>query len=155
PYSLFRRTLLYGRAMAELIPILGWCQHFRLEATCVVRERDVVLRLASGDPIFPSEEPRYYDSKLEERFARDFRKVARDWDVVREPEPVRAESTLIFPDFALQHRYDPSRRWLLEIVGFWTPGYVEQKLARYRAAGLENLILCIDEQRGCAPGDLP
>jgi predicted nuclease of restriction endonuclease-like RecB superfamily len=112
-------------------------------------------KLRSGDPIFPSPEPRAYDSRLEERFARDFRRTAPDWDLVREPEPVVAGNALVFPDFALQHRLDPSRRWLLEIVGFWTPEYLARKLASYRAAGLSNLILCIDDERNCAEQDLP
>jgi hypothetical protein len=38
----------------------------------------------------------------DERFARDFRRVALDWDVLCEPEPVG--HALIFPDFALHHR---------------------------------------------------
>ncbi|PYO08380.1 MAG: hypothetical protein DMD75_18635 [Candidatus Rokuibacteriota bacterium] len=75
--------------------------------------------------------------------------------MIREPEPIAAAGTLIFPDFALRHRFDPTRRWLLEIVGFWTPDYVARKLALYRSAGLSNLILCIDEQRNCAEADLP
>ena len=50
---------------------------------------------------------------------------------------------------------DPRRRWLLEIVGFWTPDYVARKLALYRRARLTNLILCIDEDRNCTAGDLP
>ena len=66
-----------------------------------------------------------------------------------------ADGTLIFPDFALQHRSDPARRWLLEIVGYWTPDYVARKLERYRSARLPNLILCIDEHRNCADADLP
>jgi len=61
----------------------------------------------------------FYDRKLEERFARDFRRVAPEWDVIREPEAVQAGGTLIFPDFALRHRAD-RRRWLVEIVCFWT-----------------------------------
>ena len=44
---------------------------------------------------------------------------------------------------------------MLEIVGFWTPEYLGRKLALYRRAGLPNLILCIDEERQCADGDLP
>ena len=74
---------------------------------------------------------------------------------MREPEPVPVGSTLIFPDFALQHRTDAARRWLLEIVGFWTPDYVANKLALYRRARLPNLILCIDDHRNCAEADLP
>src|SRR2546427_956322 len=56
---------------------------------------------------------------------------------------------------ALQHRSNPARQWLLEIVGFWTPDYVARKLALYRSARLPNLILCIDEDRNCADADLP
>jgi predicted nuclease of restriction endonuclease-like RecB superfamily len=155
PLALFRRTLLYGRALGELLPLLAWCRRFRLVAECVLRQRPFTLKLASGDPIFPSLEPRRYDSRVEERFAREFSRLATDWDLVREPEPVEADGTLVFPDFALTNRSDPAHRWLLEIVGFWTPGYVESKLERYRAARLSNLILCIDEERRCADGNLP
>ena len=62
---------------------------------------------------------------------------------------------LIFPDFALHHRRDNGRRWLLEIVGFWTADYLARKLLQYRSARLSNLILCIDEDRNCTAGDLP
>ena len=154
PYALFRRTLLYGRALGELVPLLAWCNRFRLRADCVIQERPATLLLGSGDPIFPAASPRRYDSALEERFARDFRRIAPEWDVVREPEPVSAGSTLVFPDFALQHRRD-DRRWLVEIVGFWTPQYVARKLALLRSARLANLILCVDETRNCADADLP
>jgi predicted nuclease of restriction endonuclease-like RecB superfamily len=98
---------------------------------------------------------RRYDSRLEERFAREFRRLAPAWDVIREPEPIPVSGTLIFPDFALCHRSNPVRRWLLEIVGFWTPDYVARKLALYRSARLSNLILCIDEDRNCAEAGLP
>jgi predicted nuclease of restriction endonuclease-like RecB superfamily len=155
PFALFRRTLVYGRALAELLPLCAWCQRFQIRARCVLQERSLQLELASGDPIFPSQEPRRFDSQVEERFARDFGRLARDWDVIREPEPIASEGTLIFPDFALQHRHNPARRCLLEIVGFWTADYLTRKLAQYAAAGLNNLIMCIDEDRDCAGGDLP
>ena len=155
PFVLFRNTRLYGRALGELVPLLAWCPRFRLRADCVLAGRQLTLELGTGDPIFPASAPREYDSRIEERFAREFRRLAPDWDVVREPEPIAANGTLIFPDFALQHRSNPARRWLLEIVGFWTPDYVARKLARYRSARLSNLILCIDESRNCADADLP
>jgi hypothetical protein len=155
PFALFRNTGLYGRALGELVPLLAWCPRFRLRADCVLRGRPLTLQLATGDPILPSSEPRRYDSLLEERFAREFRRLAPAWDLIREPEPITASGTLIFPDFAVQHRSDPMRRWLLEIVGFWTPDYVKRKLALYRSARLSNLILCIDDSRNCAETDLP
>jgi predicted nuclease of restriction endonuclease-like RecB superfamily len=155
PFALFRHTRLYGRALGEIVPLLAWCRRFRLRAETMSHGRRLMLQLATGDPIFPSVEPRRYDSRLEERFARDFRRLSPDWDVLREPEPVTAGGTLIFPDFALHHRHDSTRRWLLEIVGFWTPDYVARKLALYRSVRLPNLILCLDEARNCATQDLP
>lgn len=117
--------------------------------------RRLAPQLRTGDSVFPGNAPRQYDSGVEERFAREFRKLAPEWDVVREPEPISAAGTLIFPDFALQHGANPARRWLLDIVGFWTPEYVARKLARYRSARLSNLILCIDEDRNCSNAGLP
>jgi len=155
PLALFRRTILYGRALGTLVPHLAWCSRFRLRAACLLEERLVDLSLGTGDPILPADPPRHYDSRIEERFAREFRKLAPDWDVFREPEPVVAGHRLVFPDFALQHRYDASRRWLLEIVGYWTPDYVRRKLALYREAKVTNLILCIDEARACDEERLP
>jgi predicted nuclease of restriction endonuclease-like RecB superfamily len=155
PFALFRKTRLYGRALGEVVPMLAWCPRFRLQAECVLHGRPLTLRLQTGDPVLPGSAPREHDSRIEERFAREFRQLAPEWDVVREPEPVPADGTLIFPDFALQCRANPARRWLLEIVGFWTPEYVAQKLARYRSARLSNLILCIDEERNCSNDDLP
>ena len=155
PFALFRRTLVYGRALGELLPLCSWCQRFQLRARCELHDRSLELQLDSGAPIFPAAEPRRFDSRLEEAFARDFARAAPDWDVVREPEPIAAGDTLVFPDFALQHRTLAARRWLVEIVGFWTPDYVARKLAQYRAARLHHLILCIDEDRDCSSGDLP
>jgi predicted nuclease of restriction endonuclease-like RecB superfamily len=155
PLSLFRHTLVYGRALSALVPILPWCPRYTLEAACVLKGEARRFHLRPTDPVFPSAEPRRYDSALEERFARDFARAAPDWNLTREPQPVAADGALIFPDFAVEHRSDPDRRWLIEIVGFWTPDYLEKKLARLRAAGLERLILCVDEGRACAEGELP
>ena len=149
PLALFRRTALYGRHLAELIPLLLWSRTFTLRAECRLRGQPAHLTLTPHDPLPPSAEPRLHDSLLERRFARDFTRAAAGWRLVREPEPIPAEGTLIFPDFALVHRLDPRRRWLLEIAGFWTSDYVETKLRRLRAARAPNLILCLDAARDC------
>ena len=155
PFSLFRHTLLYGRALAELLPHLAWCARFELRAACALRGRLAKVSVGSGDPIFPAAPPALFDSRLEERFAADIARLAPDWDVIREPEPVRAGATLIFPDFLLRHRIHPERRVLIEIVGFWTPQYLATKLEKLRQAELPPCVLCIYQDRACAPGDLP
>ncbi len=157
PLSLFRHTLLYGRALCALVPRALWCQRFELCAVCEASpgSAPTTLVIRSGDPLRAGRELKAFDSRLEERFAKDFRKAAPDWDAVREPGPRESEGSLIFPDFELAHRRDPKRRWLLEIVGFWTPKYLEEKLRKLRAARLENVILCIDEARACTDAALP
>jgi hypothetical protein len=120
----------------------------------VLRGEPCRLRLQSGDPIAPANAPRAYDSRLEAALARDLRRLAPDWEVIREPAAVESGDTLVFPDFGLRHRVD-GRSWPVEVVGFWTPDYVARKLARLRAAGLHNLILCIDESRCCSDAELP
>ena len=155
PFALFQHTLLYGRALAELVPHLAWCARFELRAVCALRGRVVDVVVGSGAPIFPAAPPAAFDSKLEERFARDFSRLAPDWDLVREPEAVRAGATLIFPDFLVRHRIHPERRVLVELAGFWTPDYLAAKLARLAEADLPPFILCVDEDRACALGELP
>ena len=155
PFTVFRHTLLYGRALGELVQFLPHCTHFKLRADCVLRDQEAILDVQSGDPIFPAEEPKAFDSKLEERFARDFKRAAPDWDLVREPEPVPVGGTLIFPDFLLRHRLCPQRRFFIEILGFWSADYLARKLALLREAGIRNLILCVDETRVCSDDPLP
>ena len=157
PLALFRHTLIYGRALSALIPRALWCHRFELRADCQTGSAAAIatLTVRTGDPLRVGRELAPYDSQLEARFAKDFRKAAPDWNVIREPRPVESLGSLIFPDFELVHRHDPTRRWLLEIVGFWTPKYLEEKLRKLRAARLQNVLLCIDQERGCSDAELP
>lgn len=155
PVALFRRTTLYGRASASLVPRLPWCERFDFEARCVVRDTEAVLRLQPSDPIFPAAPPRRFDSRIEEVFARDLARRFPDWTLVRETEPVDVDGTLVFPDFTLFRDAEPEIRWTIEIVGFWTPEYLRTKLDRLARAGSWRWIACIDERLNCGDTDLP
>lgn len=158
PFSLFRHTVLYGRALGSLLGRLSYCASFELTAHCRLRDQAATFTLRSDDPLFqlePGASPRAYDSKVEERFARDLTRHLPDWDLLREPEAIRAGGTLIFPDFALVHRLDPQRRLLIEIVGFWTSEYLAKKLAALHQVGRRDLILCIDAALKCDDAELP
>ena len=155
PLSLFRRTLMYGRALAQLVPYLSWCHRYRLESEVILQGENSLFDLRSGASVLPAAMPKRFDSKLEERFARDFGKLTTDWSIIREPDPIKASGTIIFPDFALIHRARPAEKWFLEILGFWTPDYLHRKLRQLRGAKLDQLILCIDETRQCGDAEIP
>jgi predicted nuclease of restriction endonuclease-like RecB superfamily len=151
PFALFRHTRIYARALTSLVPRLAWCHSFRLEADCVLGAGDRLGRLVlrHGDPLFPARELPAFDSKLEERFAKGFAKIAPQWDVVREPVAIQVGESLFFPDFELRHR-STGESWLLEVVGYWTPEYVKRKFATLSAARCDRLIMCIDAERCCS-----
>jgi predicted nuclease of restriction endonuclease-like RecB superfamily len=156
PFSLFRHTRLYGRALASLVPRLAWCHTYELTAECVLSSGDEVARLVvdTGAPVLYGKRLPDFDSKLEARFARSFARLTAHWELLREPTAFAVGSALVFPDFELRHRVT-GESWLLEIVGFWTSDYLDKKLAALREARIDNLILCIDETRGCSEGEVP
>ena len=39
---------------------------------------------------------------------------------------------------------------ILEIVGFWTPEYLESKLAKIRQVEADNFVLAVSERLDCA-----
>ena len=155
PFALFRHTDVYGRALASLLPRLASCTEFELSAACALVHgaEPATLVVRSGDPIGNGRELAAQERRLEARFERAFRRAAPEWELIAEPPPVQTGDALLFPDFELVHRRDPSRRFWLEIVGFWTPGYLLEKFERLRAAGLERVLLCVDQKRLCAELD--
>jgi predicted nuclease of restriction endonuclease-like RecB superfamily len=71
--------------------------------------------------------------------------------LVREDDVLDLGAEVMLPDFAIEH--PDGRRAILEIVGFWTPEYLSEKLAKIRAAELNNLVLAVSERLDCASED--
>lgn len=155
PLALFHRTTVYGRALGSIVPHLAWCEQFTLEARCDLGGGPATFRIQPPLLLPPSARPKRHDSALEARFEREMARKAPGWRVLREPSAVDAGTHLVFPDFQLEHRMVPDRRWWVEIVGYWTSDYLAHKLASYRAASLPHVILCVDANRSLAEHELP
>ena len=155
------RRSRYGARLARVIPALMHAPRWRFEAQ--VRGRDGArLRFrARGRPRadragasvgLRARSPQY-DSAWERSLATDFRRsfgrhTRSGWTLSREASPVPVGDELFLPDFTLRHT--DGREALVEIVGFWTPDYLETKARKIAAAGLGNLILVV--YRGLAVG---
>jgi predicted nuclease of restriction endonuclease-like RecB superfamily len=156
PLSLFRFTTKYGRAMAAWLPALARAPGWSLEAECVLAGERRRWIASHRDPIGTTHvPPRRFDSHVEERLFRDLRKMAPTWQVHREADPVRVGNHIVCPDFTL---VDPARglRIPVEIVGFWTPEYLRDKLAVLR--GLpegQRWVVCIDQELCDRASELP
>jgi len=57
----------------------------------------------------------------------------------------------MLPDYAVEH--PDGRRALLEIMGFWTPEYLDEKLSKIQNADVDNLVVAVSERLDCAEED--
>lgn len=89
-----------------------------------------------------------YDSMLEKVFGS---LSLGGWKIKREPTILRAGKYAFVPDFALQRDV---MKVYLEIVGFWTPEYLEKKVNKLKEVK-ELLILLIDRKLKCSEKDFP
>ncbi|MFW7378402.1 MAG: DUF790 family protein [Oligoflexus sp.] len=153
PLSIFRHARLYGRLLVEVLPFLPNCNQYCLTAIVPNGERLQAWTIRSGDPIKPAK-CSIYDSKIEQRFTRDFLRATADFDLIREPHAIKAGRHLIFPDFAIKHRTNRRKVWLLEIVGYWTTTYLQKKIEGLKRSNIQNLIICVSK-RLAASDDWP
>ncbi len=150
PDALFKRTRRYGTRFARLLRTVAKTDRWEVTATIDDRgtERDLVL--TDGDVTVPGVDPVTevsYDSGVEEEFARRFDSLDFDWTLVREPDAIAAGEHVVIPDFAFDYEFGEFRVYF-EIMGFWTPEYVEKKLARLDEVDDVELLVAVDESLG-------
>ncbi|WP_231183233.1 DUF790 family protein [Haladaptatus sp. DYF46] len=151
PDALFRSTRRYGTRFARLLRTVIKADDWRLVATIDDRGTERELVLSDDDPIRPpGTEPIAdvsFDSEVERSFATRFEALDLDWDLVREPAPLAAGARVMIPDFAFDYRHADFRVFF-EIMGFWTPEYVEKKLSQLDAVSDVQLLVAVDESLG-------
>ncbi len=91
---------------------------------------------------YPPGQP--YDSMLEASFAQSWAKANSQWRLEREVDLVPLPGSVMIPDFRLVH--PDGRDFLLEIVGYWRPEYLQKKFSQVRRAEADNLILAVSER---------
>lgn len=151
PTSLFNPSTRYGLAIAKLIPALLHVTKWSLAATLQIKdvysntwktgrftlnsECGLVSHYSKGKP---------YDSMLEESFADKWDALKTEWVLEREVDLIPIPGSVMIPDFRLVH--PDGRTYLLEIVGYWRPEYLQKKFSQVRRANCDNLILAISER---------
>lgn len=151
PTSLFQASTRYGLAIAKMIPALLHVSKWSLKAnlqykdtyTKVIRQESFSLddqcNLVSH---YPPQKP--YDSMLEMSFATRWEQLKTEWKLEREVDLVPLPGSVMIPDFRLIH--PDGRDYLLEIVGYWRPEYLQKKFSQVRKADISNLILAVSDR---------
>ena len=151
PTSLFKASTRYGLALAKMIPALLHVTQWGLTARLQDKDsysgqvRTIHFQLSDRCGLvshYPQGKP--YDSMLEQSFAQGWEKLATDWRLEREVDLVPIPGSVMIPDFRLVH--PDGRVYLLEIVGYWRPEYLQKKFAQVRKAQINHLILAISER---------
>lgn len=155
------RRSRYGTRLARVIPALMRAPRWRFEADVTLPAGGRAVFRAQGRPraagrLAPvGALPRRpsYDSAFERSLASDFlrrfsKEPRNEWALSRESSPVAVGNDLFLPDFTFRHA--DGREAFVEIVGFWTPEYLAEKVRKVSAAKLDSLVLVV--YRGLAVG---
>jgi uncharacterized protein len=165
PTSLFKASTRYGLAIAKLIPAILHVTKWSLAATLQTKDfytgNIKVGRFSLTDKCgLETHYPpgKSYDSMLEAAFADRWDKLKTEWVLEREVNLLPIPGSVMIPDFRLVH--PDGRDYILEIVGYWRPEYLQKKFAQVHKSGCKNLILAISERlnldkAGLNANDLP
>ncbi len=151
-------TMRYGLQFAKFLPALMLCENWHMEAEVRPPNNNQWLRytLDEQTPLKSHfKGSGLFDSQLEADFAAEFEEkyggATRVWELAREDELIILGDTVMIPDFSLTHRKD-GRRALVEIIGYWSPTYLQRKLAKIHQAQRSDLILVVYESANVSEG---
>ncbi len=156
PNTILRRTRAYGvdfaRFLAALVQARGW----RMKAAVLLRRgwQPVLLELSDADRLRSRvRAPALFDSKIEETLAKKFGASRDGWRLERESAILEAGEALLVPDFGFTH--EDGTEVALEIVGYWTPEYLNEKLAKLERVRGTHLIVAVRKSMALRAGRLP
>ncbi len=155
--SLFSKSRKYGIRMANFLPALPLCDRWEMEADILddgsgSPNRTLSFELDQTDDLSSHYSAQGdFDSDVERTLAQKWERSNTDWELVREDDVLDLGAEVMLPDFAIEH--PDGRRVVFEIVGFWTPEYLDEKLAKIREADQDNLIIAVSERLDCSSED--
>jgi predicted nuclease of restriction endonuclease-like RecB superfamily len=152
PASLFKLNRKYGTKLAKLLPPIIANKKWKINAKILRYKRDTQLLNLKLDStkhnqIMSSQgyEPDY-DSWVEKDFASRFKALNTGWKIEREPELIPVGKWVMIPDFKLQKG---KMSVYLEVAGFWTPKYIENKIKKLSFLNNIDFIVAANQKLAC------
>ncbi|HEV7902902.1 MAG TPA: DUF790 family protein [Pyrinomonadaceae bacterium] len=150
PVSMFHRSQKYGIQMAVFLPALLLCKGWRMRAEIESRH--------SGTSFFEMESEGHalsshylsivpYENPAREKLLQSWARFESEWKLETSTEIINLGASAFIPDFALRH--EDGRTVYLEILGFWTPPHLKERLQEFAGSGFRNFLLAAwEELRG-------
>ncbi len=145
PASLLHETRRYGVNFARFLPALLACKGWELTAVLQTPWKTKAHLAISDVDRFTSHlpAPEEFDSALEESFANKFGPARDGWQLIREGDILHEHQATFVPDFTFRH--EDGTEVFLEIVGFWTPEYLEHKRETLRRFRKHRILLVVPQ----------
>jgi uncharacterized protein len=149
PVSIFHRSQKYGVQMSVFLPDLLACDGWSMRAEIATRRGAALFALdsQSHDLRSPQAGLRGYENPVREKLLEAWPRFDTDWTLEPSGEVIDLGDSAFVPDFILRHPAGQSIH--LELLGFWTPEHLTERLAEFERAGLKNFLLAAwEELRG-------
>lgn len=152
PVSMFHRSQKYGVQMAVFLPALLLCKGWSMRA-------EIAQKPGSSPAFFEMNSlqtrlrssytgPMARETSAQDKLRESWTRFESDWTLEPCSEVIDLGESAFIPDFVLTHAAD-GRRFFLEILGFWTPRHLQERLKEFEHARIENFIIAAsDELRG-------
>ena len=150
PVSMFHRSQKYGIQMAVFLPALLLCKGWRMRAEIATRPGGVAFFEMADErhalrSHYLSVTP--YENPVREKLTQAWERFESEWTLEASGEIVNLGASAFIPDFVLRHA--TGRRVYLEILGFWTPQHLKDRLQELADGGFQDfLVAAWDELRG-------
>lgn len=143
PASVLQETRRYGVNFARFVSALVACHGWVMRAAVSTpwgTAADVQVtcddRYRSGVAAPPA-----FDSGVEAKLAADWGESRSGWTLSRDAGILQAGQTTFVPDFLLRH--PDGREAFLEVVGFWTPEYLQAKRKTIAMFAGRRIVLAV------------
>lgn len=158
PVSLFHRSQKYGIQMAVFLPALLACQGWRLRAEIEAKNKQNFFALNSQQKRLYAEHfaDVATENPLLEKLLSKWPESENGWTLARSSEVIDLGETAFAPDLLAQAA--TGQQVFIELLGFWTPRYLQQRLQEFERGGMRNFLLAVSEEwRGSReePSTLP
>ena len=154
PVSMFHRSQKYGVQMAVFLPALLRCRDWTMRTEIESRSRgSAFFELNSNQTRLRAEDTGAVMSEnaFGEKLIARWPRTASEWALEPNDEVLDLGESAFIPDFVLSH--SSGEKVYLEILGFWTPRYLTDRLKDFERAGFENFLLAASEDlRGSREG---